>query len=171
VKRTKDKKEPTEIEPTGKRTEVFRPFEDIFDDFSRSFEALMKPWEQIIPSRRPTEFRPEVRYPRLDLEDSGESYTVTAELPGLSKDQVDIKLTKDSLDISGEAKEEKEEKDKNYLHRERSYASFRRRIVFPEEVIPEKAEADMKKGVLTLKVPKKEPTPEEKPVKVKIKEE
>lgn len=168
MKRNKD---PTEIEPIRKRTDIYRSFEEIFDDFTRSFEALMKPWEQIIPSRRLMEFRPEIRYPRLDLEDNGDSYTVTAELPGLSKDQVDIKMTKDSLDISGEAKEEKEEKDKNYLHRERSYTSFRRRIVFPEEVIPEKAEADMKKGILTLKVPKREPTPQEKPVKIKIKEE
>lgn len=164
-------KEPTEIEPFGRRTDLFRSFEEIFDDFTRSFEALMKPWEIILPSRHVRELRTELRYPRLDLEDNGDSYTVTAELPGLSKDQVDIKMTKDSLDISGEAKEEKEEKDKNYIHKERSYASFRRRIVFPEEVIPEKAEADMKKGILKIRVPKKEPTVAEKPVKIEIKEE
>ncbi|MEM3594292.1 MAG: Hsp20/alpha crystallin family protein [Candidatus Jordarchaeaceae archaeon] len=164
-------KDPTEIEPFRRRADIFRSFEEIFDDFTRSFEAFMKPWELILPSKRLREFGPEMRYPRIDLEDNGDSYTVTAELPGLSKDQVDIKMTKDSLEISGEAKEEKEEKDKNYIHRERTYASFRRRIAFPEEVIPEKAEADMKKGILTVKVPKKEPTPAEKPVKIEIKEE
>jgi HSP20 family protein len=106
----------------------------------------------------------------VDLVDNGDSYTVTAELPGLSKDQVTLNVTKDGLDIIGEVKEEKEEKDKNYLHRERSYSAFRRCVVFPEEVIPDKAEAEMKKGILTVKLPKKEPTPKEEPVKVDIKE-
>lgn len=168
---TEDKKETTEIEPVETRRWVYRPFDDIFEDFRRSFDALMRPWYEIVPSRRFIEFRPIMRYPRLDLEDTGDSYTVTAELPGISKDNVDLNITKDSLDISGEFKEEKEEKDKNYLHRERSYQSFRRCIVFPEEVIPEKAEANINKGVLTLKVPKKEPTPVEEPVKVDVKEE
>lgn len=170
MSKAEDKKGSNEIEPFESRRYIYRPFEDIFEDFSRSFDALMKPWFDIVPSRRLVEFRPLTRFPRLDLEDTGEGYTVTAEVPGLSKDQVNLNITKDSLEISGEISEEKEEKDKNYLHRERSYQSFRRCIVFPEEVIPEKADAEIKKGVLTLKVPKKEPTPKEEPVKVDIKE-
>ncbi|MGQ9722314.1 MAG: Hsp20/alpha crystallin family protein [Candidatus Jordarchaeum sp.] len=171
MSKTEDKKESTEIEPFGSRRDIYRPFEDIFEDFRKSFDALLRPWFDIVPARRIVEFRPLSRFPRLDLEDNGDGYTVTAEVPGLSKDQVNLNLTKDSLDISGEISEEKEEKDKSYLHRERSYQSFRRCIVFPEEVIPEKAEAEIKKGILTLKVPKKEPTPKEEPVKVDIKEE
>ncbi|MFB0562363.1 MAG: Hsp20/alpha crystallin family protein [Candidatus Lokiarchaeia archaeon] len=165
-----DKKESTDIEPTEERRMIYRPFDDIFEDFRRSFEALMRPWNEIIPARRFIELRPMVRFPRLDLEDTGDGYTVTAEIPGISKDYIDLNITKDNLDIRGEMKEEKEEKDKNYLHRERSYESFRRCVVFPEEVIPEKAEAEVKKGILTIKVPKKEPTPVEEPVKVDVKE-
>ena len=66
-------------------------------------------------------------------------------------------------------KEEKEDKRKNYLHRERAYSSIQRFIAFPEEVEPSKVDGSMKEGVLELKVPKKEPKPEEKPRKVELK--
>ncbi len=165
----KERKESTEIEPRETRSWIYRPFEDLFEEFHRSFEALMRPWFDIIPSRR-IEFPTLTRFPRLDLEDTGEGYTVTADVPGIPKDNINLNITKDTLEISGELKEDKEEKGKNYLHRERTYESFRRCIVFPEEVVPEKAEAEIKNGILTLKVPKKEPTPKQEPVRVPIKE-
>jgi HSP20 family protein len=168
--RTRGEKKSNEIEPKETKPVVYRPLDEVFDDFSRSFEELMRPWFEIVPSRRILELGPVTRFPKLDLADNGDSYTVTAELPGLSKDQVNLNITKDGLEIRGEVKEEKEEKEKNYLHRERSYTSFRRYVAFPDEVLPEKAEADISKGILTLKVPKKEPTPVEEPVKVDIKE-
>ena len=68
-----------------------------------------------------------------------------------------------------ECKEEKETKRKNYLHRERAYSSMQRFVTFPEEVAPDKVEGIMKEGVLELKIPKKEPKPEEKPRKVELK--
>ncbi|MEM2969105.1 MAG: Hsp20 family protein, partial [Candidatus Bathyarchaeia archaeon] len=71
--------------------------------------------------------------------------------------------------IRAERKEEKEEKRRNYIHRERAYSSIQRYIAFPEEVIPAKAEGSMKDGVLELKVPKKEPKAAETPHKVELK--
>jgi len=168
----KESEETTEITPktTGTLRPVSRTLDDIFEDFRKSVEYLMRPWYEVVSPRWFEEYEPIARYPKLDLVDNGDSYTVTAELPGLSKDKVKLNVTKDGLDIRGEVEEEKEEKDKNYLYRERSYSAFRRYVVFPEEVIPDKVEAEIEKGILTLKVPKKEPTPKEVPVKVDIKE-
>jgi len=145
-----------------------RGIDNIFDEFRRSFDNLMQPffpWTTDIEQAMtlPT------RYAPVDLVDNGDSYTVTAELPGFNKDQVDVQVDNEGLSIKAECKEEKEEKRKNYLHRERAYSSMQRYISFPEEVVPAKVEGSMKEGVLELKVPKKEPKPEEKPRKVELK--
>ncbi|MEX2705176.1 MAG: Hsp20/alpha crystallin family protein [Candidatus Freyrarchaeum guaymaensis] len=172
--RTEPERKPTEITTVTppSRASFLRAFDDILEDFRRNFEELMRPWwYPTMPERRLAEIEEMVRYPYVDLIDEGDSYTVHAELPGLSKDQIELSLTNERLDLNAEVKEEKEETGKNYIHRERSYSAFRRCIVFPEEVVPEKAEAEMKKGVLTVKIPKKTPTPKVKPVKVEIKEE
>nr|MDO8082378.1 Hsp20/alpha crystallin family protein [Candidatus Freyarchaeota archaeon] len=129
--------------------------------------GLFGPWLEVLPSRRIVEFRSVGGcYPRTNMEDNGDSYIVTAEIPGLSKDDIKVNVSSDILQISGEVKEEG---DKNYLYRERPY-EFSRCICFPEEIIPDKVEADLKDGILTLKVHKKEPTTVEKPVEVKVKE-
>ncbi|MEM2143910.1 MAG: Hsp20/alpha crystallin family protein [Candidatus Jordarchaeaceae archaeon] len=166
----KKHEETTEITP---KNETIRPasrlLDQIFEDFKRSVEYLMKPWYDVVLPQWFERLEPIAWHPKVDLADNGDSYTVTVEVPGLSKDQIQLNMTKDALEISGEAKEEREEKGKNYLHRERSYSSFRRCIAFPEEVIADKAEAEIKKGILTVKVPKKAPTPTEQ-VKVDVKE-
>jgi HSP20 family protein len=72
-----------------------------------------------------------VKYPATDLIDIGNSYTIKAELPGFTKDRVDIQVNKNSIEIKAEMKDEKEDKGKNYLHRERTSSSVRKVIVFP----------------------------------------
>jgi HSP20 family protein len=67
---------------------------------------------------------------------------------------IDVSLTKDSLTIKGEKKEEKEDKGKNYYRMERSFGSFTRTVPLPAEVDTEKAKADFVKGVLTVTLPK-----------------
>jgi len=155
----------------ARRTDPFglsRSIDNIFDEFRRSFDDIMRPffpWTTDIEQA----MQLPARYAPVDLVDNGDSYTVTAELPGFNKDQVEVHVNKDGLSIRAECKEEKEEKSKNYLHRERAYSTMQRFIAFPEEVIPAKVEGSMKDGVLELKVPKKEPKPEEKPHKVELK--
>jgi HSP20 family protein len=153
---------------TQEQAGLARGIDDMFSEFRRSFDDLMKPF---FPLSTEVEQWMELptRYAQVDLVDNGESYTVTAELPGFSKDQVDVQINKDGLAIKAECKEENETKRKNYLHRERAYSSMQRFIAFPEEVVPGKVEGTMKDGVLELKIPKKEPKPEEKPHKVEIK--
>jgi len=141
--------------------------EDIFREFRRSFDDLMHPFFPITEIEQ--SYRLPTRYAQVDLIDNGDTFLVTAELPGFTKDQVDVQINKDGLAIKAEIKEEKEEKHKNYLHRERAYSSLQRFITFPEEIDPAKVEGSMKDGVLELKVSKKEPKPEEKPRKVELK--
>jgi HSP20 family protein len=144
-----------------------RGIDDMFSEFRRSFDDLMRPFFPLAEIEQ--DLRLPTRYAQVDLIDNGDSFTVNAELPGFTKDQVDVQINKDGVAIRAECKEEKENKRKNYLHRERAYSSLQRFIAFTEEVDPSKVEGSMKEGVLELKVPKKEPKPEEKPRKVELK--
>ncbi len=90
----------------------------------------------------------------------------TAILPGFTRENVEVNINNDGMSIRAKKEVEKEDRKKNYLHRERAYSSFERSISFPEEVDPAKAEGKMNNGVLELKVPKKEPKPETKPRKI-----
>ena len=144
-----------------------RGIDDMFGEFRQSFDDLMRPFFPLAEIEQ--ELRLPTRYAQVDLIDNGDSFTVNAELPGFTKDQVDVQINKDGVAIRAECTEEKESKRKNYLHRERAYSSLQRFIAFPEEVDPSKVEGSMKEGVLELKIPKKEPKPEEKPRKVALK--
>ncbi len=143
-----------------------RGIDDMFSEFRRSFDDMMRPFFPLAEIEQ--ELRLPTRYAQVDLVDNGDSFAVNAELPGFTKDQVDVQINKDGVAIRAECKDDKEDKRKNYLHRERAYSSLQRFIAFPEEVDPTKVEGSMKEGILELKVPKKEPKPEEKPRKVAL---
>ena len=166
----KEKIVPSKTPLAKRRSQGIIPkgFDDIFSDFRRSFEDLVSPFFPFMGEIEPA-LSSSIRYPSLDLVDQGDSYTVTAELPGFTKDMVDVEIDREGLSIRAESKEQKEEKDKNYLHRERTYSAMQRYVAFPEEVVPSKAEGLMKEGVLELKVPKKESKPVEKAQKVALK--
>lgn len=92
--------------------------------------------------------------PRVNVTETDKEFTVSAELPGLEQKDVEVAIQNGALAIKGEKKEEKEEKDKNYHHVERSFGSFQRTIALPSEVDESKTEASFKNGVLTIKLPK-----------------
>ena len=92
--------------------------------------------------------------PRVDISENDKAIKVTAELPGMDEKDIDITLTHDSLTIKGEKKEETEEKEKDFYRMERRYGSFHRVIPLSTEVDETKAEADFKKGVLRITLPK-----------------
>jgi HSP20 family protein len=142
--------------------------DSIFDDFRRSFDMMMRPYypfdlQGFEPASLP------VRYAPLDIIDEGTHFLIHAELPGFTKENVDVRITNEGMTIHAKKEEKKEEKNKNYIHRERAYSSFQRSIAFTEEVDPSRAEGVMKEGVLELRVPKKEPKPDSKPKKIEIK--
>jgi HSP20 family protein len=154
---------------TWRKPSVFeRDVDSIFDDFRRSFDIMMRPYF-------PFETRVEdfgtlpIRYAPLDLIDEGDHYSIHAELPGFSKENVDVQINNDGMSIRAKKETEKEDKKKNYLHRERVYSAFERSVSFPEEVDAARAEGTMNNGVLELRIPKKEPVPEKKPRKIELK--
>jgi len=105
--------------------------------------------------------------PPVSVSETADELVFTAELPGLTEDQVNIELENDVLTISGEKSEERtegEERSKYHLW-ERSYGSFRRSFSLPRAVNGAKAKAHFDKGVLEIRLPK---APEAKGRKIEI---
>jgi HSP20 family protein len=90
-------------------------------------------------------------------------------MPGIAKDKIDVALTKDGIEISAETDVEKEDKEKNFVVRERVYSHIYKQLSFPEEVIPEKAESTFRNGLLEVNIPKKTVAPAPKKHKVVVK--
>ncbi len=103
--------------------------------------------------------------PAVDIYETNDSFVVSADLPGLNKDEIQIDLKDNTLTLKGEKKfEEKVSKD-NYIRVERAYGSFVRSFTLPQNVDPEKIKAKYKDGVLEVTIPKKE---EAKPKQIKV---
>ena len=103
--------------------------------------------------------------PLVDIYDSKDNLVVKADLPGLSKDDIEVSIQENILTISGEKKQELNVSEDEYLRTERFYGSFHRAITLPTEVDRAKVQANFKDGVLELILPKKE---EAKPQQIKI---
>jgi HSP20 family protein len=94
----------------------------------------------------------------LDLFEDGDNVEVTATLPGMDPDDVEITVQGDVLVIKGQHKQEQERKQGNYHLRERRVGSFYRAVQLPTAVQPDKAQVDFRNGVLHLTLPKAEET-------------
>jgi HSP20 family protein len=79
-----------------------------------------------------------------------------SEMPGMSKEDVEVNLTDDTITISGTKKKEEKVEKKDYYHLERSFGSFKRSFALPSEVQSDKAKASFKDGVLEVTIPKSE---------------
>lgn len=94
--------------------------------------------------------------PAVDVAETDTDLIVTAELPGLSQDDIDVSILRDTLTISGKMNEEKETRNQNYLRRERRWGAFQRTITLPAPVNPEGATASFRNGLLEVRLPKTE---------------
>lgn len=94
--------------------------------------------------------------PALDASEDDKAFYVSTELPGIDEKDIHVDLTGNTLTIQGEKSTEKEEKDKSFHRRERSYGRFYRAITLPVEVDQEAIKANFKNGVLELTLPKTE---------------
>ncbi len=99
------------------------------------------------------------RQPLVDVMDKGAEIVVSAELPGVDKKDIELNVEENTISIKAESKEEveKSKEEEGYYFHERSYSSYARTIPLPAEVIPEKASAEFKNGILTVTLPKKHP--------------
>lgn len=92
--------------------------------------------------------------PVLDMTETESSYKITAELPGIEPENVEVTVEEGMLRIAGEKKEEREEKERGYRLSERSYGAFERMIQLPSSAVADKIDASFKNGLLTITVPK-----------------
>lgn len=94
--------------------------------------------------------------PETDFSEDKNSYNISMEIPGIDPKNVEISLRDNQLEIKGEKKEEKEQKDKNYFYSERSYGNFYRTFSIPSDADPDKIEAKFNNGVVNIILPKNE---------------
>ena len=161
------KKETTELatmeaKPMGTPT----PF-GFMRRFATDMERLFEEFESSrLPNFFGREFFPFTREfervdwsPAIEVRQKDGNLIVRTDLPGLKKDEVKVELTDKFLTISGERKEEKEEKREGYYRSERSYGSFYRQVPLPEGAKTDTAMAEFNDGVLqiTMQVPEREP--------------
>jgi HSP20 family protein len=145
-----------------------REIDRLFDDFGNRFWRF--PFRRSVFDTEPFWWGEvaEGTAPAVDIVEKDDAYEVTVELPGMDEKNIEVKLVNGSLTIRGEKQEEKEEKKQDYYLHERHFGSFERRFAVPEGVNTDKIEASFKKGVLTVRLPKKpEAIKPEKKIEVK----
>jgi HSP20 family protein len=155
---------PSMIEPA--RSDMWMEFDKAFDRFRRDFENIMWPHERALGHEMPSTALWETNIPSIDVEDRGKDFLVTVEAPGFTKNEIDINVCGDSLEVSGCKETMQDEKEKDYVRKERMSESFYRTVALPEEVKYEEVSADLKDGVLEIVLPKKSPK-EKRKVKIK----
>jgi HSP20 family protein len=101
----------------------------------------------------------------LDIYETDQDVVVKASMPGVKAEDVDISVVGDTLTVKGEAKSESEVEDGCYYCRERRQASYQRTVTLPSVTVPDKAEAKLENGILTLTLPKAEAV---KPKSIKV---
>ena len=116
------------------RDEVDRMFRDSYEDYNRESQWL----------------------PSVDIAEDKDRFVLTAELPGVSKDDIKINLNNNTLTIEGEKKSKAEQKDDEYYRSERYYGKFSRSFTLNSEIDSEKIKADFKDDVLSVSLPKSE---------------
>lgn len=143
-------KTPEMVNPFGMMRRFTKDMERLFDDFG-AFR---------FPNFFKTDFAPfqmafdKVEWvPQIEVLQSNGQFMVKADLPGLTKDDVEVELTDNLLTISGERTEEKEEKREGFYRSERSYGSFYREVLLPEGAKTEDAAATFHNGVLEITMP------------------
>ena len=103
--------------------------------------------------------------PRVNISENEDGYVLTAELPGVKKEDIDIDLKDNTLTIKGEKKAEKKEEKDNYIRVESSYGKFERSFYVSDDIDISKADANFKDGVLKIELKRKE---EAKPKQIKV---
>ncbi|HXY35300.1 MAG TPA: Hsp20/alpha crystallin family protein [Planctomycetaceae bacterium] len=148
----------------SRRGEIHDPFTAMerqmrryFDDFFEGFDLAPfgKEWQEGTLT------------PKVDVAETNDAVHVTADLPGLTENDIEVTLSEGHLHIRGEKHAEKEDKNKNYHRIERTYGSFQRSIALPAEVNSEKVDASFKNGVLSIVLPKVQSASSGKKITVK----
>ena len=134
----------------------FDPFNDLVDDLFKGF--LVRPMY--------TEPREAALRAKVDVTEKNGAYLVTAELPGVKKEDIQVTIDGAQVTLAAEVRREKEvAQDERVLHAERAFGKVSRSFSLPQELDEAKAEAKFRDGVLELTLPKKEAA-QRKPITV-----
>jgi HSP20 family protein len=145
--------------PARELLDVEREFNKFFNTFGNRF-GLRETSEA-------DEYENAVWMPLTDISENKNSFILKLDLPGVSKEDVKISFSDGQLNISGERKQEKENKDSKYHRVERTYGKYFRSFTLPKQIKEDKIDAEFKDGQLTITVPKAEEIkPKEIPIKV-----
>lgn len=149
----------------------WRPFMDLtrweremdrtMDDF---FGRRLRPWWPSIWSRGGDA---EFITPTVDVYEEKEDIVVNAELPGMTKDDIEVEVSDAHLILKGQKKKEETTEKEDYYACERSYGAFHRSVALPKDVQADKVKASFRNGVLEIRLPKTEEA-KTKEIKVKI---
>ncbi len=163
----KEKQRPTAVQPWYPFDTLRREMDRLFNDFDRGFWAT--PFRRSLFDVEPL-WRQEFAgaKPAADIVEKDKAYEITVELPGLDEKDIEVKLANGGVTIKGTKKEEKEEKNENYQLQERRFGSFERYFTVPEGVDADKIEANFKKGILTVTLPKR-PAAQKPEKKIEVK--
>jgi len=145
-----------------------RPFEQSgFVSPWREMERLQQEVNRLFSDTFSTsDVRPAPSYPAMNIWTNAEGAVITAELPGVDPEEIDISVVGDVLTLSGSRQSDELKEGEKYHRRERSYGQFRRTFQLPFNVEADKVEAIFEKGVLHLSLPRAEA---EKPKKIAVK--
>lgn len=146
--------------PARELLNMEREFNKLFNVFGKRFGYL--------ESDSKDEYENAVWMPLTDIKEDKDNYFVMLDLPGVSKDDVKVSYADGQLSISGERKQEKEDKDSKFHRVERVYGRYYRSFTLPQQVGEDKIGAEFKDGQLTVTVPKaEEAKPKELEIKIK----
>jgi HSP20 family protein len=143
----------TRFDPLGEMVSLRSAMDRLFED---SFVSPMS-WRTVSGGETVT--------PAIDVHETQDDIVVTAVLPGIAPEDVDITMTGQSLTLRGEFKTDESVDREQYLYRERRFGTFSRSLQLPVRVEGDRAEATFTNGILTLRIPKAE---EVKPRQIRI---
>lgn len=129
--------------------QLIEPFTQLRGEVDRLFDNF--------PLRMPSfRFGRLASTPAIDMTETNRAYELTAELPGMEPEDVEVTFDEGLLRIAGEKQERREESDRGYRLSERSYGSFERVIELPSAAQGDRIKAKFKNGVLSVTIPKDE---------------
>lgn len=154
VKAGKPQKKQAVATERKEQSRALSPFEEMDVLFERLSRGLMS--RMGFPALGDIGWPFQAHAPRVDVIDREKDVVIRAEIPGVSKEDVSVSVTDNSVTIRGETHKETKGERGDYFHREISRGTFQRTLALPADVAGDKAKASFRDGVLELTLPKRE---------------
>ena len=130
------------------------PSGSVIDPFDVMREMLgFDPFRQLLGGRL-QQLTPQAFLPQFEVRETEDAYLFHADLPGVKEEDLDITIAQNRLTVSGRREMEQRDERDRYYAVERAYGSFTRTFTLPSDVDEAKVEADLREGVLRLRIPK-----------------